>query len=109
MAEAADYARSQWKELTVYAKDGRIPISNAHVEQKLKDVALLRKNSLFAGSVEGAHRLAHLLTLVLNCRLVGACPFTYLCDVFARMVNDWPSTRIGELTPQAWVLSHQAA
>ena len=105
MADATGYAENQWTELCAFTNDGRIPISNVHVEQKLKDVALLRKNSLFAGSVAGAHRLAHLLTLVLNCRLAGVCPFTYLCDVFARMVDGWPSTRIGELTPRAWALT----
>ena len=109
LADAVGYAQNQWAELCAYASDGRIPISNAHVERSIKLVALLRKNSMFAGSVDGAKRLGHMLTLVLNCRLAKVCPFTYMSDVFRRLVDGWPASRISELTPQAWALTQQSA
>lgn len=102
LADAVTYMRNQWEALRVYTRFGEVPISNVHTERDIKPVALLRKNSLFAGSVAGAHRLAHVLTLVLNCRLVGICPFSYLSSVFRLIIDGWPSRRIAELTPRAW-------
>jgi hypothetical protein len=34
---------------------------------------------------------------------VGAPPFEYLRDVFRRLADDWPSARIRELLPAAWL------
>lgn len=106
LADAVTYMRNQWEALRVYTRFGEVPISNVHTERDIKPVAILRKNSLFAGSIAGAHRLSHILTLVLNCRLVGICPFSYLSSVFRLIIDGWPSRRVGELTPRAWA-AHQ--
>jgi transposase len=60
-----------------------------------------RKNWLFAGSMEGAHRAAVLYSLVQSCQLVGVDPFVYFRDVLLRVATH-PQSRIAELTPAGW-------
>src|SRR6202140_970948 len=45
-AEALRYLRNHWEALTVYVRDGRIPIDNNLVEQLMKQVAMGRKAGL---------------------------------------------------------------
>jgi hypothetical protein len=49
MAEAVNYTLSQWEELTVFTRDGAVPIDNNVSEREMKRVVLNRKNSLFVG------------------------------------------------------------
>jgi hypothetical protein len=49
--------------------DPEIPIDNSATEHEYQNVAKLRLNSLFAGSSEGAHRMAILLGITATCRL----------------------------------------
>jgi len=72
-------------------------------------LALFRKNSLFVGSLEAGERYAALLTLAVNCALVGANPFTYFTGVFERLAAGWPKSRAAELMPQAWLAAQQHA
>ncbi len=65
-------------------------------------MALNRKNSLFAGSHEGAENWAVLATLVECCKLNSVNPTAYLTDVLTRLVNGHLESRLGELTPWAW-------
>ena len=61
-----------------------------------------RKNWLFAGSLEGAHRAALLYSLIQSCRLIGVAPFPYLRDVLLRVATQ-PHHLIHQLTPKGWV------
>jgi hypothetical protein len=58
MAEAIQYALGQWKELTVFATDGAIPIDNNVSEREMKRIVLNRKNSLFVGNPRGGRTAA---------------------------------------------------
>lgn len=84
-----------------------LPISNAHVERLLRTVALFRKNSLFAGSLEAGQRYAALLTLAVNCMLCGAYPFLCFTNLFDRIAAGWPASRLADLMPQAWLAAQQ--
>lgn len=53
-AEAIGYALNHWDGLVQFLDDGRIEIDSNCVERSMRPVALSRKNSLFAGSDEGA-------------------------------------------------------
>jgi transposase len=53
MAEAIQYALSQWQELNVFCSDGAVPIDNNVSEREMKRVVLNRKNSLFVGNARG--------------------------------------------------------
>ena len=99
---AVTYLLRQKAALLAYLDDPRIPISNVHVEQLIKKVAIVRKNSQICGSFEGAQRLARYLTILGNCKLAGINPQHYLTDVLTRCGHGWPSTRLHELLPRVW-------
>jgi hypothetical protein len=66
-------------------------------------MALSRKNSLFAGSDEGAETWSGLASLIETCKLNGVNPQTYFTDLLTRLINGWPQKRIDELMPWHWV------
>ena len=65
-------------------------------------MALSRKNSLFAGSDEGAANWAAVASLVETCKLNGVEPHGYLTDLLTRLVHGWTNARIDELMPWHW-------
>jgi transposase len=101
LGEALKYLDHQWVALNRYVEDGRFFIDNNGAERQLRVVAVGRKNWLFAGSMNGAHRAALLYSLVQSCRLVGVSPFEYLRDVLLRVATH-PHRLIDQLTPKAW-------
>jgi len=109
LGKAVTYFQRQQKTLCVFLEDGFLPISNAHVERQIRTVALFRKNSLFVGSLEAGKRYATLLTIVLNCMLVGANPYEYIADVIDKIAGDWPASRLDELLPRQWLAARQAS
>jgi hypothetical protein len=64
LAKAAHYLRNNWPELWRYLADPSCPIDNNETEQRMRQVAVGRKNWLFVGSVAGGERAATLMTLV---------------------------------------------
>jgi transposase len=53
-AEAVRYALNHWAGLERFLEDGRIELDSNSIERAMRPVVLTRKNSLFAGSDEGA-------------------------------------------------------
>ena len=109
LGKATTYAINQWQTLMVFLDDGRVPLSNAHVERQQRLTALGRKNFLFAGSDEGARRLAILMTVVTGCKIAKVSVFDYLKDVIAKLSAGWPASRLAELAPVAWAASQNQA
>ncbi|MFQ5620103.1 MAG: IS66 family transposase [Rhodospirillales bacterium] len=108
VAQAVGYARAQWKALTRYIDDGRLPIDNNIAERALRMAAVGRKNWLFFGSDAGGHRAAVIYSLVAGCKLSRIDPFAYLRDVIARVCLPG-FTRFAELTPAAWKAARQVS
>lgn len=108
LGKATTYAINQWTTLQVFLDDGRVPLSNAHVERQQRRAAVGRKNYLFSGNDEGARRLALLQTVVVNCDLLQISMWHYLRDTFQRLADGWPQARIAELTPAAWAAEQRA-
>jgi transposase len=77
MAEAIQYALSQWQELNVFCSDGAVPIDNNVSEREMKRVVLNRKNSLFVGNARGGRTAAILASLEPVIKL--AIVFQLLC------------------------------
>jgi len=73
------------------------------------EIALNRKNSLFAGHDDGAVNWACLASLIETCKLNDVDPQTYLADVLSKLVNLWPTSRLDELLPWAWRASNPIA
>jgi transposase len=101
LGDAVRYMKNQWHALQRFTEDGRLRIDNNGAEYQLRAVGIGRKNWLFAGSMEGAHRAAVLYSLVQSCQLVGIDPFVYFRDVLLRVATH-PQSRIAELTPAGW-------
>ena len=76
-------------------------LDNNRSERSLRQVAVGRKNWLFAGSPRGAAAAATAYTLLMSCRELGVPPREYLIDVLER-VSTHPHDRIAELTPRGW-------
>src|SRR6266849_6789599 len=107
MAEAVNYALSQWEELTVFTTDGAVPIDNNVSEREMKRVVLNRKNSLFVGNPRGGRTAAILASLTSTCRRHEIDPQLYLTQLLMNL----PQTRMSELPswlPDQWKLRHAA-
>jgi hypothetical protein len=98
---AVGYALNRWPDLMRYLDDGRYEIDNNLIENSIRPIALGRKNYLFAGSHEGARRLALVYSMAATAKLNGVEPFAWLRDVLAR-IADHPYKQLAKLLPQNW-------
>jgi transposase len=109
LARACLYAINQWKPLSRFLEDARLPLHNNASELRLREIAVGRKNYLFAGSDAGAERAACVYTLVATCVLAGVEPWAYLTDVLEKLASGWPQRRLEELLPPMWKSAREAA
>ena len=106
LAKASGYLLNHWAALTRFVDDGRLSLDNNLCEQQLRDLALGRKNYLFAGSHAAACRAAALYSLLRTCAQHGVPPLPYLTDVLRKLAADWPQSRLDELLPDRWQALH---
>ena len=107
MAEAINYALSQWAELNVFCSDGAVPIDNNVSEREMKRVVLNRKNSLFVGNPRGGRTAAILASLTSTCRRHEMDPQLYLTQLLMNL----PQAKVRELSdwlPDQWKTRHDA-
>ena len=71
--------------------------------QNDREIALGRKNHLFAGSDGGGEHWAVIASLIETCKMNGVDPQAYLRDVLAKIVARHPMERIHELLPFAYL------
>ena len=71
--------------------------------QNDREIALGRKNYLFAGSDGGGEHWAVIASLIETCKMNGVDPQAYLRDVLAKIVARHPMERIDELLPFAYL------
>src|SRR6202049_1987884 len=95
-------ARSEYDAPSVRAADASDigPQRPARYGQNDREIALGRKNYLFAGSDAGGERAATAYTLIETAKLNGLDPEAYLRDVLGR-IADHHINRIGELLPRS--------
>ena len=62
-----------------------------------------RKNALFAGHDHGAEGWATCASLIETCKLNAVDPLAWMTDTLTKLVSLWPSSRIDELMPWAYV------
>ncbi|UXD70849.1 IS66 family transposase [Sphingobacterium faecium] len=78
IGKAMAYAYARWDALSAYLYDGSLLIDNNQIENAIRPVALGRKNYLFAGSHEAAHRAAMIYSFFAICKKHEANPFNWL-------------------------------
>ena len=98
---ALNYANNHLPRLKHYLDDGRIEIDNNQIENKIRPLALGRKNYMFAGSNKGAQRAAMMYSFFATCREHEVNPREWLRDVLVRIGNH-PVNRVAELLPREW-------
>jgi transposase len=69
------------------------------VENRIRPLALGRKNHLFAGHDEGAHAWACIASLIETCKLNDVEPLGYLTATLEAIANGHPMSRLDELLP----------
>lgn len=85
IGKAISYALNQWDKLTVFSKNGKVPIDNNFIENKIRPFVIGRNNWMFATSPEGAHASATLYSLVESAKANGVDPYDYLRLVFKEL------------------------
>ena len=106
-AKALQYVRNHFVELRRYLDNARLPIDNNETEQLMKQVALGRKNWLFAGSVLGGERSAGFLTLVSSAHRNDLDVWVYVNDVLEQLLAG--TTDYEPLLPWNWAALHPEA
>ena len=106
-AKALQYIRNHFDELKCYLDDPLIPIDNNETEQLMKQVAVGRKNWLFAGSVAGGERTAGFLTLVSSALRNDLDIWRYVKDVLDQLLAG--TTDYEPLLPWNWAATHPDA
>jgi len=101
MGKALLYAKNHLPRLEHYLRDGRIEIDNNQIENKIRPLALGRKNYLFAGSNQAAQRAAMVYSFFASCKANDINPREWLRDVLIRIGNH-PVNRLEELLPVQW-------
>lgn len=109
LARAAGYLVHHHHALSRFLDDGRLALDNNLCEAQLRDIALGRKNFLFAGSHQAAARAASLYSLTRTCAQYGVPPFEYVTEVLRTLSTGWSAHRIDELLPHRWHEQHGAA
>ncbi len=107
MAEAVNYTLGQWEELTVFTRDGAVPIDNNVSEREMKRVVLNRKNSLFVGNPRGGRTAAILASLTSSCRRHEMDPQLYFMQLLMNLPS-WPANDIDAWLPDRWKQAHEA-
>ncbi len=97
-SKAITYATNLWSSLQNYLYEGNLQIDNNLIENKIRPIALGRKNYLFAGSHNGAERSAMFYSFFSCCKLNNINPKKWMVYVLAN-IADYPVNKIHELLP----------
>lgn len=104
LGKACNYMRNHFTELQRYLNDGSLPIDNNETEQLMRQVALGRKNWMFAGSLAGGERNAAFLTLTSSAHRNDLEVWAYVKDVIDKLLAG--STDYESLLPWNWAAAH---
>jgi hypothetical protein len=102
LGQACSYALGNEAALRRYCTDGRLSIDNNVSERTLREFVLGRKNWLFFGSPESAHRSAVVMTVLSSARRHGLNEWDYLVDVLYRLSDLTTEGSLPELLPDRW-------
>ena len=99
LAEAIRYGISRRAALERFLADGRIEIDSNIVERTIRPHAIIRKNSLFAGSDGGGRAWATIATVLTTAKLNGVDPYAWLKLTLERIAAGWPNHDLNALMP----------
>lgn len=106
LADAIKYTLNRWPALLVYLDQPFVEISNNGSERSVKPMVLSRRNWLFAGSEEGGHTAATIMSIVETCKRLRINPFEYMKDVLTRFPSA-KTSQIDDFLPDRWLALRQ--
>ncbi len=92
-AKAITYINKQWPKLIRILDYGEVELDNNLIENKIRPLALGRKNYLFAGSHAAAERIAMMYSFFGSCKAHGINPYEWLKDTLETI----PEMKMSEL------------
>jgi transposase len=95
---AIAYSLTRWDKLSIYATTDFLNIDNNPIENKVRPLAIGRKNYLFAGSHEAATRNGMLYSILVTCKMNNIEPQDWLTYVITNIPSH-PINKISELLP----------
>ena len=98
LGKAMSYYQSQLPKLLELFKNGRYELDNNLIENKIRPLALGRKNYLFAGSHDGAKRIAMMYTFFGTCAANNINPSQWLISTL-KNINNTKINDIDKLLP----------
>lgn len=101
MGKAHNYLLKRFHYLSRILQDGKLEIDNNLIENKIRPLALGRKNYLFAGSHDGARRGAMMYSFFATCKMHGVNPLDWLTDVLSN-IKETKTSQIESLLPHNW-------
>lgn len=101
IAKAMRYYLRQYPKLEAILLDPRLKLDNNLIENKIRPLALGRKNYLFAGSHKAAQNTAMLYSFFGSCKANNVNPMAWLNDVLEKL-PDWNIQNLEELLPDQW-------
>ena len=108
IARAIKYTLRLWDGIMLYTTEGFLQIDNNLAERLIRDLAVGKKNWLFAGSHQAAPNAAIMYTFLGTCKLQGIDPEAWLTDVLSR-IKQTPAGKMTDLLPQHWKHQCQGA
>jgi transposase len=103
LGEAFRYTIKRREALSRFVADAQLEIDNNIAENAMRNVALGRKNYLFAGSDSGGARAAAVYSIVQTARMNGVNPEAYLRNTLVKIAAGHPINRIDELMPWRFI------
>jgi transposase len=94
LGKAFSYAIKYEAGLKAFLTDGRLEIDNNLTEQQIKPLVIVRKNFMFAHSVEGAHAICMHMSLIRSTLANHLDPYQYYHKLLKQVphcktVNDY--------------------
>lgn len=102
LKDAVQYSLNEKEKLLRFLEDGNIPIDDGATERNIRPIALIRRNSLFSFSIDGAESMAISSTLIATAKANGADTFYYLKYLLEQMpghLNVKDDTYLSDLMP----------
>jgi transposase len=98
IGKAMTYTLKQWSKLIACLEDGRLELDNNLIENKIRPLALGRKNYLFAGSHPAAQRIAMMYSFFATCKRNEINPHEWLKDTLLN-IRDTKMSNLDSLLP----------
>jgi hypothetical protein len=92
------YLAKQWPKIETIFTDDRIELDNNLIENKIRPLALGRKNYLFAGSHRSAERIAMMYSFFATCKANKVNPYEWLKSTIDN-INDTKMDQLAKLLP----------